>query len=264
MTNDDSSPPAEPVDLRELSAEDAPTINQLVAYNMTRARRSRGWTQQEVADRLERYTGRVWSKASISAAERSWQGGRPRRFDANELVALAVIFETPVAYFLLPMEEGVRAVVMAQPEDRKPNGFHWIGVGLHLRRALLGDLKSVGGMEFLVRAKESVRKYQDSVWSPPSFLDRETVDREAARAQYQDEEDVDWSEVVRSNEDAAAGEAESLLTAKQQQALLKRYATKIAHEIVRIASDEGVKFIPPEENAQPDEWGGDHDQPPPF
>jgi transcriptional regulator with XRE-family HTH domain len=171
MDNDDSTP-SEPLDLRELSPQDAPTINQLVAYNMTRARRSRGWTQQEVADRLEKYTGRPWSKASISAAERAWQGGRPRKFDANELVALSVIFETPVAYFLLPMQEGNSAVVMAQPEDQKPGGFHWMGVELLLKRVLMDEITSRGGSEFFVRAHDAVLRYLDADWRAPAFLEK--------------------------------------------------------------------------------------------
>lgn len=170
MDNSDSTPPTEPVDLRKFSAEDAPTINQLVAYNMTQARRSRGWTQQEVAERLEKYTGRPWSKASISAAERAWQGGRPRKFDANELVALAVIFETPVSYFLLPMEEGNKAVVMAQPEDQKAEGSHWMGVGLLLRRLLMDELQSKGGSEFLLRARSAAFKHLGASWHAPTFV----------------------------------------------------------------------------------------------
>lgn len=175
MDNKDSNPHDEPLDLRELSPQEAPTINQLVAYNMTRARRSRGWTQQEVADRLEKYTGRPWSKASISAAERAWQGGRPRKFDANELVALSVIFETPVAYFLLPMQEGNKAVVMAQPEDQQPGGFHWLGVGVYLKRVLMDELGSRGGGEFLVRAHDAAYEYLDVDWRAPAFLEKQPV-----------------------------------------------------------------------------------------
>lgn len=172
MGNDESTP-GEPIDLRKLTPQEAPTINQLVAYNMTRARRSRGWTQQEVAERLEKYTGRPWSKASISAAERAWQGGRPRKFDANELVALSVIFETPVAYFLLPMQEGNRAVVMAQPEDQKADGAHWLGVSLLLKRVLMAELTSGGGSTFFVRAHDAVLQYLDLDWQAPTFLEKQ-------------------------------------------------------------------------------------------
>ncbi|WP_459752883.1 helix-turn-helix domain-containing protein [Streptomyces sennicomposti] len=78
------------------------TINQLVAYNLSRARRAKGWSQDEFARRLEAFTGRRWSNASVSAAERSWESERIRKFDANELVSFALILGVPVFYLLLP------------------------------------------------------------------------------------------------------------------------------------------------------------------
>jgi transcriptional regulator with XRE-family HTH domain len=59
------------------------TPNQLVAYNMRRIRRSRGLTQEQLGDRLS------WSHASVSAAERSVGGKRVKKFDADEIVAIA-------------------------------------------------------------------------------------------------------------------------------------------------------------------------------
>ncbi|WP_326786422.1 helix-turn-helix domain-containing protein [Streptomyces sp. NBC_00151] len=177
MDHDDSNPPAEPVDLRNASPQEIPTINQLVAYNMTKARRSRDWTQQEVADRLERYTGRPWSKASISAAERSWQGGRSRKFDANELVALSVIFEMPLAYFFLPPEDGsARAVYMAQPEDRNAANPQIAGIPLLLKRALMDRSPSRQDYDFFTRAPMAVRNYVGEEWHPPVFLSPEMVE----------------------------------------------------------------------------------------
>jgi transcriptional regulator with XRE-family HTH domain len=96
------------------------SINQVVAYNLMRARRRHGWTQDETADRLTAATGRKWTNATLSAAERSWQTGRIREFNANELVAFARVFDQPVAYFFLPPEgsEGqyVLGSVGQQPE----------------------------------------------------------------------------------------------------------------------------------------------------
>lgn len=73
---------------------------------------------------LDMYTGRTWSNASVSAAERSWQGGRPRRFDASEIVALAKIFDEPVGFFFLPPEGGnytAKHVGMKEFKDGQPN-----------------------------------------------------------------------------------------------------------------------------------------------
>src|SRR5687767_165497 len=47
------------------------TANQIVAFNLARAREWKNWTQEEAADALEPYLGKRWSKASFSQAERS-------------------------------------------------------------------------------------------------------------------------------------------------------------------------------------------------
>ena len=80
------------------------TVNQVVSYDLGRARRSRGWTQEETAARLEAVSGKKWTAASLSASERAVATSRPRIFDANELVTFSRVFEYPVGYFLLPIE----------------------------------------------------------------------------------------------------------------------------------------------------------------
>lgn len=77
------------------------TPNQRVAYNLRRARKLRGWTQAEAAEKLEPYLGRRWSKASFSIAECSTDNGhRVRRFGADEIVAFAEGFDLPITWFL--------------------------------------------------------------------------------------------------------------------------------------------------------------------
>lgn len=78
------------------------TPDQLVAYNLWRARQLRRLTQEEAADRLQPFLGVKWSKASFSVAERSFQGGRQRRFTAKEIMAFAQAFELPIDWFFLP------------------------------------------------------------------------------------------------------------------------------------------------------------------
>ncbi|HVL03333.1 MAG TPA: helix-turn-helix transcriptional regulator [Acidimicrobiales bacterium] len=78
------------------------TPNQVVAYNLTRAREDKGWTQDEAADALAPYLGKRWSKASVSQAERSIAGKFIRKFDADEILAFARAFELPVSWFLMP------------------------------------------------------------------------------------------------------------------------------------------------------------------
>jgi transcriptional regulator with XRE-family HTH domain len=80
-----------------------PSPNQVVAFNLHRARRLLGWTQEEAAEKLEVYLGERWSKASFSAAERSVaHPERVRQFSADELVAFAATFELPVSFFFEP------------------------------------------------------------------------------------------------------------------------------------------------------------------
>ena len=76
--------------------------NQVVAFNVGRARALRGWTQEQAASELTHYLEKRLSRASYSAIERSIGGGRVKQFSADELVALARGFRLPLLWFLLP------------------------------------------------------------------------------------------------------------------------------------------------------------------
>jgi transcriptional regulator with XRE-family HTH domain len=76
-------------------------LNEVVAYNFKRARDMYGWTQDECADRLERYLGVRLPQASISGIERGYRG-RHREFDAQELLAFACCFDVPLIWFFIP------------------------------------------------------------------------------------------------------------------------------------------------------------------
>ena len=60
------------------------TFSQVVAYNMAHYRRAAGLSQEQFGVRLG-----GWSAASVSAAERSWDGRRVRKFDADEVARIA-------------------------------------------------------------------------------------------------------------------------------------------------------------------------------
>ncbi len=81
------------------------TANQLVAYNLKRARERLSLTQEAAAQRIRPYSGKTWSVASLSDAERSAENGRTREFDANELLAFARAFERPIAWFFTPPDD---------------------------------------------------------------------------------------------------------------------------------------------------------------
>lgn len=75
---------------------------QIVAWNLERLRRARGWSQDRAAKELEPYLGYRLSRAAFSQAERSLDGGKIRRFDADEIVAFSRVFEVPVGCFFGP------------------------------------------------------------------------------------------------------------------------------------------------------------------
>jgi len=82
----------------DLPARDL-TANQVVAWNMTHFRRAAALTQEELGELLG------WSKAIVSAAERSWDGKRIRQFTVDDVAALARAFGVPLAALFLPPED---------------------------------------------------------------------------------------------------------------------------------------------------------------
>jgi DivIVA domain-containing protein len=81
------------------------TLNQFVAYNVGHWRRALGYTQEQLGTMLAELTGRPWSKATVSAAERGWDGKRIRQFDADDLLALSLALRVPILGLLLPPDE---------------------------------------------------------------------------------------------------------------------------------------------------------------
>lgn len=94
------------------------TPNQVVAYNLPRARMIRGWTQEQAAEALAPYLGARWSVANFSAIERSVDGGRIRQFTADDLVALSRGFDLPIGFFLTPPASGAEGVRITTPDTK--------------------------------------------------------------------------------------------------------------------------------------------------
>jgi hypothetical protein len=95
---------------------------QIVARNLERVRRMRGWSQEQAAKELEPYLGYRLSRAAFSQAERSLHGGKIRRFDADEIVAFARAFEVAIPYFFGPPEphfRGKSVAVNSKPGNPK-------------------------------------------------------------------------------------------------------------------------------------------------
>ncbi len=74
----------------------------VVSYNLRAIRRRRGWTQEQLGERLGALSGHVLKKTSICAMERGYERGRRKCFDVQELYLLAVALDVPMTYFFLP------------------------------------------------------------------------------------------------------------------------------------------------------------------
>ena len=92
---------------RPPDAGDGIDVNAVVSYNVRWIRERRGFTQQQVAEKLSTLTGHLLPQASISAMERGFDGERRRRFDAHEMYLLSLVFEVPIAYFFIPPPESI-------------------------------------------------------------------------------------------------------------------------------------------------------------
>jgi transcriptional regulator with XRE-family HTH domain len=104
---------------RDADEDRVPTLtpNQVVAFNLPRARLIRGWTQEQAAEALAPYLGARWSVANFSAIERSVDGGRVRQFTADDLFALSRGFDLPIGFFLTPPGDDPRAYRIATPDS---------------------------------------------------------------------------------------------------------------------------------------------------
>ena len=102
------------------------TPNQIIAYNLAEARALRGWTQEVAAAELEQHIGARWSKATFSAAERSVDGHRVRKFTADEIVAFSRCFGVPIGFFFMPPPPSTSAVPLRLASPENP----WGGITL--------------------------------------------------------------------------------------------------------------------------------------
>lgn len=163
---------------KRLGRDDLPlqrvTMNQVVAYNVAYFRNAADLTQEELGLRLERITGKRWSKATMSAVERSWDGNRIRSFDADDLLAMSQALEVPVTALMLPPEEDgtiidyVFANVGSSPyRDRAVKGG---GRGGELLAQLFASEYDYmrGGDAFLERLQEALDFYYGAV--PEEFF----------------------------------------------------------------------------------------------
>jgi transcriptional regulator with XRE-family HTH domain len=76
--------------------------NQILAWNLQQLREARGWSQDETAHLLEPYLGYKMSRQALCEWEKSILGNKIHRFDADEITALARLFEIPIGVLFGP------------------------------------------------------------------------------------------------------------------------------------------------------------------
>jgi transcriptional regulator with XRE-family HTH domain len=86
---------------------------QIVARRVAEARKSRGWSQAQLAEELERI-GYVKSRATLTKLE----GGEYRNVSVDDLFALGAALETAPVYLLAPLEDD--AMVAIAPSVQLP------------------------------------------------------------------------------------------------------------------------------------------------
>lgn len=133
------------------------TVNQVAAWNIARFRRAAGLTQEELGVRAG------WSGASVSEAERSWDGKRTREFDAQALTVLALALGVPLTALFLPPEDDGRAARYVITGDRKVR----YGMRDYMALAVMpdGDDDTPAFETYRDRFNAAARRYLDPEWA---------------------------------------------------------------------------------------------------
>lgn len=97
------------------------TPNQIVSWNLRRARDARHMTQEDVAEALG------ISPANYSLIETSWKRNtRIRQHTTDDLLAYARLFDVPIVFFLLPPVENGELVESVEARDGRLDGAGYL------------------------------------------------------------------------------------------------------------------------------------------
>ena len=112
------------------------TPNAVIAWNVRRLRRERGWTQAELAERLSERDDKPWTFSMVSDAETPGRADRNRQFTVNEVSVFARVFQVSVIALFVPdpaqrvrIGQGVYTredyvdLVLQFPPETMPDGF---------------------------------------------------------------------------------------------------------------------------------------------
>ncbi len=117
---------------------DDPTPNAVIAWNVRRLRRERGWTQAELAERLSERDDKPWTFSIVSDVETVGRADRDRQFTVNEVSVLARVFQVSMIALFVPgpaqlvrigngayTREDYVDLVLQFPPETMPDGFEW-------------------------------------------------------------------------------------------------------------------------------------------
>ncbi len=158
---------------RKLGIRRVMTSNQIVAFNVAKARAIRGWTQEQAAEELAPYLGAKLSGASFSALERSaWNVNRIKQFSADDLLALSRGFDLPIGFFFVPPPPSFDAGLYGPDAGNK--GLDPIV----LLDAMLGTPENLGHLESeLLEYSASIAPMPRSKKEKPSVSPADLADR---------------------------------------------------------------------------------------
>lgn len=260
------------------------TVNEVVAYNLTRARRSKGWTQAEAAERLQRQSGKTWTSATLGAAERTASGSsssRTRQFDANELLAFSLVFNQPVAYFFIPPDIDDKDLVVFMNNQVDDPAILSFGV------SEFDLLESAIPLRFSAEVVDGVNRVmrkRNQTWSPGTpdidwYRAEEWEEVPASPGEHEQEEREEAREKqIFEYQKEVSRKAEARLSSEEFGAILRVHSLEVAKLLAdemtrrglwrdrRTVARRGTNYEPTEGQQKGDqtssEWGNYPEEPP--
>lgn len=123
--------------------------SEVLAQSLPRMRDRRGWSQQDLADRLDQ-AGYPFSRVAVAKIE-----GGTRGVTLDDAVALAVALEVPLAVLVLPLETGEDVALVPGSAVKAWDAFDWM-----LGAFPLTDVHAYTRSVALLRARERLHGAQ--------------------------------------------------------------------------------------------------------
>lgn len=234
------SPHAEPphgeTDPRDRASPELRTVNEVVAYNLARARRSKGWTQAEAAERLQRQSGKTWTSATLGAAERTAAGSthtRTRQFDANELVTFSLVFSQPVAYFFLPPDLDGKDVAVFTSAPVHPSRMEFAVSEFDLLECAIPLRFSAEVVDGVNRVMYKRRQFwhpgtPDVDWYRPEEVEEYGLPPEVEEEREREKREEEWEKRIYEYQKEIARKAEARLSSDEFGALMRVHSSELA------------------------------------